>query len=192
MKWGWCFFVLTVEIFFSLSVNDLYDAQTGLGLILLIGLAFSASGSFRNEMETGAFELLLVTPLRERQIIFGRLRGLWNQFLPAIAIYGTGSIYLATGWAASNYAREAWLTLAGTLAAFCALPMVGLYFSVQRLNFFVAWLSTCIVGLVPALIARLLNMAPHFIFLIQLTLGIVTGFLLERRLRTRGFLARLG
>lgn len=189
VKWGWCFFVLVVEIFFSLSATDLYDAQAGLGLVLLLGLAFSATASFRNEMETGAFELLLVTPLRERQIIFGRLRGLWNQFFPALAIYGTGSIYLTSGWASNSMAREAWLALAGLAAAFCVLPMIGLYFSVHRLNFFVAWLAACIVGLAPASLARAFGMAPHVVFLIQLSLGLIAGFLLERRLRNRGFLA---
>jgi len=191
VKWGWCFFVLAVEIFFSLSVNDLYDAQAGLGLVLLLGLAFSATGSFRNEMETGAFELLLVTPLRERQIIFGRLRGLWNQFLPAIAIYGTGSIYLASGWASSSMARDAWLALAGTVAAFCVLPMIGLYFSVQRLNFFVAWVAASLVGLLPAPLARIFGLPLEIAFSVQLSLGLIAGILLERRLRSRGFLARL-
>lgn len=191
VKWGWCFFILFVEIVLSLSVADLYDAQRGLGLVLLLGLAFSATGSFRNEMETGAFELLLVTPLRERQIILGRLRGLWNQFLPAIAIYGAGSIYLASGWASNSMARDAWLALAGTAAAFCVLPMIGLYFSVQRLNFFVAWLVACLVGLLPAPLARVFGMPPEIAFSFQLSLGLIAGILLERRLRSRGFLARL-
>src|SRR6185369_13158550 len=94
VKWGWCLGIIVVEIIFSSNTNDLYGAQAGLGLILLLGLTFSATGSFREELETGAFELLLVTPLRERQIIMGRLRGLWRQFLPAILLYGAGSIYL--------------------------------------------------------------------------------------------------
>src|SRR5580765_3736156 len=69
VKWGWCLTIIVVEIIFSSNSNDLYDAQAGLGLLLLLGPTFSATGSFRQELETGAFELLLVTPLRERQII---------------------------------------------------------------------------------------------------------------------------
>src|SRR5205807_2713264 len=134
VKWAWCLFIIMVEIVFSRNYQDLYAAQTGLGLVLLLGLTFSATGSFRNELETGAFELLLVTPLRERQIIVGRLRGLWRQFLPAILVYGAGSIYLATGWHDQSRARDAWLGLARIMTGFCALPVIGLYFSLQRWN----------------------------------------------------------
>src|SRR5882672_11466528 len=109
VKWAWCFFIICVEIVFSANSSDLYSAQAGLGLVLLLGLTFSATGSFRKELESGAFELLLVTPLRERQIIAGRARGLWRQFLPAILVYGAGSIYLASGWRDRELAREAWL-----------------------------------------------------------------------------------
>ena len=72
VKWAWCLFIILVEIYFSADPDDLYAAQAGLGLLLLLALTFSATGSFRGELETGAFELLLVTPLRERQIIAGR------------------------------------------------------------------------------------------------------------------------
>ncbi len=191
VKWGWCLFILMAEIILSTSTTDLYDAQTGLGVVLLLGLGFSATGSFRNELETGAFELLLVTPLRERQIIFGRLRGLWTQFLPAIAIYGAGSLYLTSGWATTLYVLPAWMALAQTLVAFCMLPIVGLYFSVLRLNFFAAWICTCAAWLLPMVLGQVFRVAPHFIILVQLILGLVPGFLLERRLRNRGFLPRL-
>src|SRR6266478_3269308 len=154
VKWGWCFFVIVVEIIFSLNPSDLYAAQAGLGLLLLLGLTFSATGSFREELETGAFELLLVTPLRERQIIAGRVRGLWRQFLPAILVYGSGSIYLASGWSDGDLAGQAWRALARTMAGFCTLPLIGLYFSVRRWNFFAAWLAACAIGLVPAWLGR--------------------------------------
>ncbi|MCL5098554.1 MAG: hypothetical protein M1608_13700 [Candidatus Omnitrophica bacterium] len=32
-------------------------------------------------------ELLLVTPITERQIISGRLRGIWSQLVPSVLIY---------------------------------------------------------------------------------------------------------
>ena len=97
VKWTWCLFIILVEIIFSANPADLYAAQAGLGLLLLLGLTFSATGSFREELETGAFELLLVTPLRERQIIAGRVRGIWRQFLPAILVYGAGAFIWRAG-----------------------------------------------------------------------------------------------
>ena len=97
VKRTWYLLIIFIEIFFSWNSDDLLPGQKGLGLLLLLGLTFSATASFRNELETGAFELLLVTPLRESQIIVGRLRGLWRQFLPALVIYGAGSLYLSGG-----------------------------------------------------------------------------------------------
>lgn len=190
IKWGWCLFLLFAEILLSSSPNDLYIAQSGLGLVLLLGLGFSSTGSFRNELETGAFELLLVTPLRESQIILGRLRGLWTQFFPAMAIYGAGSVYLASGWNSGDHARDAGLALARCLAAFCVLPVVGLYFSVLRLNFFVAWLLACGLTLLPAAIAQAFGVAPGVVICGQLILGAIAGLLLLQRLRNRGFLER--
>ena len=97
VKWVWCLFIIGVEIALTNNTADLYQAQTWLGSLLLLGLTFSATGSFRHELEAGAFELLLVTPLRERQIILGRLRGLWRQFLPALLVYAAARLYLTSG-----------------------------------------------------------------------------------------------
>jgi ABC-type transport system involved in multi-copper enzyme maturation permease subunit len=190
VKWAWCLLIIVVEIIFSANSSDLYAAQAGLGLVLLLGLTFSATGSFRDELETGAFELLLVTPLRERQIIVGRLRGLWRQFLPAILIYGAGSIYLTSGWSDREYSKGAWVALARTLTAFCALPLIGLYFSVQRWNFFAAWLAACVIGLLPAALGRIFDVPDTWMIPFQLGIALAAAVLLERRLRNREFLQK--
>jgi ABC-type transport system involved in multi-copper enzyme maturation permease subunit len=189
VKWGWCLFILIVEILLSSNAEDLYFAQAALGLLLLLGLTFSSTGSFRNELETGAFELLLVTPIRERQIIIGRLRGLWRQFLPAIAIYGAGTIYLASGWAGEGRAHQAWLRLAEMMIAFSALPIIGLYFSMRRLNFFVALVGACLVGLLPAAVGRSSNLSLAENIALQLGVALLFWIMLEARLRKRAFLA---
>jgi hypothetical protein len=159
-------------------------------LVLLLGLTFSATGSFRQELETGAFELLLVTPLRERQIIAGRVRGLWRQFFPAILLYGTGSIYLTAGWSDQELANEAWQALARTITSFATLPLVGLYFSVQRWNFFAAWLAACLLGLLPAALGRALGATDASMIPLQIGVALAAGFLLEKRLRQRKFLQK--
>jgi hypothetical protein len=192
VKWAWCLFIIVVELILSANSEDLYGAQAGLGLFLLLGLTFSATGSFREELETGAFELLLVTPLRERQIITGRVRGLWRQFLPAILVYGAGVIYLASGWSDREYARQAWLALAKTMTGFCALPLIGLYFSVQPWNFFPAWLAAYLLGLLPAALGPVLGSTQLSISVSQLSLALAAVFLLERRLKNREFLQRRG
>ena len=190
VKWGWCFFIIIVEIIFSRNPSDLYGAQAGLGLLLLLGLTFSATSSFREELETGAFELLLVTPLRERQIIAGRVRGLWRQFLPAILVYGSGSIYLATGWSNGDLAGQAWQSLARTLAGFCTLPLIGLYFSVRRWNFFAAWLAACVIGLLPVAVARAFGVTDRWLIPLQIGVALAAVAFLQKRLQEREFLQK--
>jgi ABC-type transport system involved in multi-copper enzyme maturation permease subunit len=192
VKWGWCLCIIAIEILFSANSDDAYDAQMGLGLLLLLGLTFSATASFREELETGAFELLLVTPIRERQIITGRVRGLWRQFLPAILVYAAGGLYLASGWNDPEYARRAWLALARIMTGFFALPLIGLYFSVRRWNFFVAWLAACLVALAPAALGRMLGATELSVSLLQLGTALVAAKLLLRRLKSREFLQRRG
>lgn len=189
VKWTWCLFIILIEIYFSSDSQDLYQAQAGLGLLLLLGLAFSATASFRNELETGAFELLLVTPLREWQIIAGRVRGLWRQFLPALLVYGAATIYLASGWSEAQISRNAWRAFGGTFLFFCTVPLVGLFFSVQRWNFFLAWLAACLLGLLPAKLGLALGISLPSM-LLQGSMAMVTAFLLHQRLRKRLFLQR--
>ncbi len=190
VKWSWCLFFILVEILLSFNSSDLYRAQAWLGLLLLLGLTFSATGSFREELETGAFELWLVTPLRERQIISGRLRGLWRQFLPAFVVYAAGSIYLTIGWKNSAYPDGPWLSLARTMAGFIALPMIGLYFSVQRWNFFTAWLAASVLGLLPAFIGRAFGATDASMIAMQFAVAISAAVLLLHRLRRRQFMRR--
>jgi ABC-type transport system involved in multi-copper enzyme maturation permease subunit len=191
VKWGWCLIIIVVEIIFSANSDDLYAAQTALGVLLLLGLTFSATGSFREELETGAFELLLVTPLRERQIIIGRLLGLWQQFLPAILVYGAGVIFLNTGWR-DHSSLYAWLWFGKIMAGFCTLPLIGLYFSVLRWNFFGAWLAACVIGLAPAWFSGLFGIAWSTIIALQLGVAFVAAQLLARRLKGRGFVQHKG
>jgi hypothetical protein len=189
VKWGWCLAIVMVEIIVSSSSRDLYDAQAWLGIVLLLGLIFSATGSFREELQTGAFELLLVTPIRERQIISGRVRGLWQQFLPATAVYSAGSIYLASGWGGGyGYAREAWMNFATIMVAFCLVPLVGLYFSVLRWNFFVAWVVASIVAFLPRWLGWVIADAAIPMLAGQIIIAASAALLLERRLRRREFL----
>lgn len=190
VKWTWCLLIILVEIYFSADSQDLYDAQAGLALLLLLGLAFSATASFRNELETGAFELLLVTPLREWQIIAGRARGLWRQFLPALLVYGIATIYLGSGWSEARIAREAWLAFAQTFSLFCTLPLIGLYFSVQRWNFFLAWLAACLIGLLPSKLGPALGAGMASMLLLQIGMALAASFLLQQRLQKRLFLQR--
>jgi ABC-type transport system involved in multi-copper enzyme maturation permease subunit len=121
--------------------------------MLLISIAYVAAGSFRRERETGALELILVTPLSERQIINGRLRGLWSQFLPTFVLWAAVVIYLSTatpGWRPAE--------LIEFTVAYFIVPVVGLYFSLRSRFVLLAWLATMAVCFaVPQLFSRLVS-----------------------------------
>ena len=117
---------------------------------LFASMAVNASTSFRRERETRVLELLLVSPLTEGQIILGRLRGLWGQFLPSMALLLAGWMYLAT--ALGHLQREI-SSIVFIAAAFASIPVIGLYFSLICRNFLTALIATVLVGMIgPALV----------------------------------------
>jgi ABC-type transport system involved in multi-copper enzyme maturation permease subunit len=165
VTWGW--FAVMVSLY-SLAFNDTglgraFQAIQQLMACLLIGsLAVSAAGSFRRERETGVLELLLVSPMSEGQIIGGRLRGLWGQFLPAmIVLIGIG-IYFNAFFHTENFREQLQLCL----VSFLTLPVIGLYFSLRRSNFMSALLFTLLFGLgLPMTFPGLLHIVfPEFDF----------------------------
>jgi ABC-type Na+ efflux pump permease subunit len=149
--------VLVVQIYVLVEVGwDSVGAwQWLLGVLLGTGLLVSAAGSFRVEREEGAFELLLVTPITEAEVIWGRLRGLWAEVLPSIVLLVGVSVawwlgggpqsrwYPATGHAAS---------MMGSVAAavgWLAVPVIGLRASFRFRTFpaalAVAWVWAFVV-----------------------------------------------
>jgi ABC-type transport system involved in multi-copper enzyme maturation permease subunit len=186
-KWGWCAFVVCIELLLASSWQDAWDAQFWIALLLLLGLTFSAAGSFRRERETGALELLLVTPLRAGQIIRGRLQGIRMQYLPSIAtLLLAWFCLMQPGWTRNFFTPDAWergfavwlYLLVGATTSYVTLPVIGLYFSLRRMNHLVSWLCACTVGL---LIPWLLFGQFDFILRLLLSLGVRLDLLLPLR-----------
>ncbi len=168
--WGWLGAVVVVEAFLvtfnsnvgAASWNDLMEAQPYIAAFLGVGIAFSAADSFRKERETGALELLLVTPLTVRQVIAGRLFGLWGQYLPAFLLllvtwYYTSSMRL-WGDADELFAERHGLALI-YLVSFICVPIIGLNQSLHRRNFFAAWLGTIVTGLAIPILGPMIMLA---------------------------------
>jgi len=153
-------------------------------------MAFTASASFRKEREDGALELLLVCPLSVSQIVGGRLRGIWMQFLPSGALL---TFCLGVSTEIERYGNEAAMLWAVMLSAFMALPIIGLYFSLYRVHFLFAWLLTILFGIViPFLLAAsamLLSEIENPVagLVVQILLGVLFWGLLGNRLKNRRF-----
>jgi ABC-type transport system involved in multi-copper enzyme maturation permease subunit len=169
VMWSW--FAVLVSIYTSALENlDLYRrvfhvVQCFLAWVLVGSMAVGAAGSFRRERESGMLELLLVAPLKEWQILGGRVRGLWGQFLPAIALLLSLWLYcssflappFAPGVAAAGgrlwvyystflATRAEWPSILFFAGTFLVLPVIGLYFSLARRGFLSAFLRTLLVG----------------------------------------------
>jgi hypothetical protein len=131
-KWGWLLVAIVGEVF---GPRNVMWALTG-------AIAFASAASFRREQEAGSLELLLVTPLREWQLIKGRLWGLFCHFLPAVLV-----------WTVFRYMQSvlqprSGIFLADVLAlyfSFLTLPLLGFCLSFTRLNLIGAFLL-CLVG----------------------------------------------
>ena len=208
VKWGWCLGIVLAEcvVITEHSLSNVWDGQYMLASLLILGIAFTASGSFREERETGAMELLLITPLKIPQILRGRIRGVWGQFLPAtvmLALAWLWSLKDASLFAGYDYTSDAAHRHVFSIvlplffvSSFLLLPGIGLLFSMQRLHFIGAWLLTCATGLLlPALSCWSMKWNGLFavasLFATQWVLALVSRILLQRHLTGGKFVLNL-
>ncbi len=114
-----------------------FGIQIGVLLLLSAGLALAAAGSFRTERDNGALELLMVTPMRPRDLSRGRIGGLWWILGPAFGVWAAG-VWLTVPMLRN---RDDHVALFGWgLALLAAIPAVGLEAAFQFRGY---WRSAC-------------------------------------------------
>jgi len=153
-KWGWCGLIL-VGLILAFMFGGLVNVMVWLKrmeLLVVVGIAFTAASSFRKDRESGVMEALLVTPLTERQILGGRLWGIWQQFFPAMLMLGLVYLVMAglTKPLAGSWHTRLDLALFPLLhqtGLYLALPSIGLYFGLRRMHLLVAVSLSLLVGL---------------------------------------------
>ncbi len=152
VTWTWLAVMISLlsmglsDVHFLLRADGFSTMERLFAWLLAGSIAMSAAGSFRRERESGVLELLLVSPLRVAEIISGRLKGLWGQFIPASALLFASWLYL--GSAFGRIREESVLSILFFAVTFMILPVVGLYFSLREGNFISALLWTagvCVV-----------------------------------------------
>ena len=103
IKWGLCLAFILIQMTFLAggSVEGLLLAEN----FMLVGLAaawlFVGVNSFLEDKRSGALELLLVSPISVNKLIFGRVWGLWKQFLPALLVLELPAVWprlLISSW----------------------------------------------------------------------------------------------
>ncbi len=200
----WSWFAVVICIYSSLFSNlalyqrGFHDVQRFLAALLAGSIALSAAGSFRRERESGVLELLLISPIGEWQLIAGRVRGLWMQFLPAVVLLIIVWLYGATFLSTDSEVGS--VVIYGV--AFATLPVLGLYYSLARTNYIASLLWTLMMGVVvPAAVGRLAIMcygefsestlletlSPYAPSALQLALASLFAWRLYHNLRHRKF-----
>ncbi len=164
VTWGWFAVLLSI---YSAAFNNtdvshsLEPLQRFMGWLLLGIIAVSAAGSFQRERESGVLELLLVSPMSVGQILGGRLRGLWGQFLPAFLLLLGIWVFLSALFPGPPRVLDMIVFFCG---AFLTLPVIGLYYSLRRGNFIGAFLFTLFWGLaVPYGLKLIVNVGAEFL-----------------------------
>lgn len=167
----WAWFAITISLHSAVLKDQNFfrgggEIQSLLGWLLAISMAATAAGSFKRERESGVLELLLVSPLTTRQIIGGRLRGLWGQFAPAAVTFLVVWSYLIGLY--SQYTYVSWFTnQSGALqqvwffaASFVVIPVIGLHFSLSCRHYITALLLTLgFTFVLPALVFVVIRFA---------------------------------
>ena len=155
VRWAWLAILAAVYGFIltedSLLRHEFTETQVLFSLGLAATAAFGAAASFRRERDNGVLTLLLVSPLSVKQIVVGRLRALWNQYVPALALlFGTWAYFHGTFGR-----RQDPFWMAFFAMCFLAIPVIGLYCSLWRQTFFGALFWTGMLGFVVPLVASL-------------------------------------
>jgi ABC-type Na+ efflux pump permease subunit len=173
-KWGLCLLFTVLECR-AIDASQPYEIErTLLALLLVLAAAYTYAGvnGFLQEKKTGALELILVSPITVRQLIFGRAWGLWKQFLPAALVlagsyitiramlgYRTYQVipfgtYYEVSWGDNWF----WLNALELVAIYLMLPIIATYCALRFKNLFWAAACTWIVVLTPFIAAWILRM----------------------------------
>jgi ABC-type Na+ efflux pump permease subunit len=149
-KWGLCLLFVLMEcaIIDPAGPDALAGMVDALFLVLAAAYTFAGVNSFLTDKRSGALELILVSPLSVKQIIFGRAWGLWKQFLPATLVLLASNIlvhfmipagryfgyYPGAAWNDSWF----WLEDLEIAAIFLMLPVFASCIALRAKNLFVA------------------------------------------------------
>jgi ABC-type transport system involved in multi-copper enzyme maturation permease subunit len=121
-------------------------------IALSIGIGFEVAASFRRELEEGSLEILLVSGLPSRKLIWGRVTQLWGAYLPSVAI-SFSCLLMALIWNLNNHNLGAAVVvwICGATSVFGTVP-IGVRYAVRRLIPLHGWAWTLLTAGFPPLL----------------------------------------
>jgi ABC-type transport system involved in multi-copper enzyme maturation permease subunit len=205
VTWGWL--AVVVALYSALFsdrnfIRGYSGLQRSIAWLIAGSMAITAAGSFRRERESGVMELLLVSPISEERLVWGRLTGLWGQFLPAIVLLFGVWFYFSSFLPDSSGGGAFWLFA----CTFLTVPVIGLYYSLSCRSYITALLATLTIGILLPIVSSEVLMRLFWPFmgnpgvyydpmpdfteraiLIQTTLAVWSRHQLLKRLKCRSF-----
>lgn len=137
-------------------------------VLLLGGVAFAAAASFRQERESGALELWLVTPLAPETVVRGRLAGLATRFLlPTLILLFLPQIRFAWRWYVASqdpqFARPGYWVMPPVDWLFAmwviATVVFGVGLALSRLTFLTTFALAWVAHHAPFVVTALIDWA---------------------------------
>jgi ABC-type Na+ efflux pump permease subunit len=146
-KWALCLAFLLAEYAGGNASGSYREATPPILLFIMAAIyTFVGVGGFLEEKRSGALELILVTPLSVNKLIFGRVWGLWKQFLPA-------GLILAMFFLCDDRSGDDFIDAVGVAfilaCGFFSLPVFATYFALRVKNLMLAAVLTWIALWVP-------------------------------------------
>ena len=153
-KWGLCLAFLLLVVGDLQNLPNSYSQLVHWTALLTLGGIYTFAGvsSFLEEKRSGALELLLVTPISVNKLIFGRVWGLWERFLPAGLVLGGDFAIWHRYTQAGPVSDDALQTPFILACGFLALPVFATYFALRVKNLIVAAVLTWIALWIPQIL----------------------------------------
>lgn len=161
---AWCGLIMFVDSLLFLHPRpwEVYDqTQFWLAVGMVLHMSFASITALRKQRESGALELLLITPLGSSQLVWNCICGFWRRFLPPILLL----VLLAQAfvWQEIVHLNEFHTFLfrvaASLVVGFLCIPAVGFYASLQFRSFGPAFLLIGVTSLALPLMFGLLGVA---------------------------------
>ncbi len=149
-RWLWLGFVALIWISAVGGFQWVNDRNTDLvivtAVLLAIGMVFAATNALREESRNGVLELLLVTGLREGQLVWSVVWSVVDTFGLAVLLHGLVATYLGSLAISDAIDPQGYAWLLG--GALVASPLIALGFSLRGYPFLFTASMTLLIALV--------------------------------------------